>query len=78
LFILFGRGKDSLFIFLKISMSGNIRRHKNGFSNDCLTGISATATFLGCSGREIFSEEYMGEDEVRNGSREGLPDSLDQ
>ncbi len=59
-------------------MSGNIRRHKNGFSNDCLTGISATATFLGCSGREIFGEEYMGEDEDRHGTQEGLTDSSDQ
>ncbi len=59
-------------------MSGNIRRHKDGFSNDCLTGISASGTFPGRSGREIFSEEYMGDGEVRNGSREGLPDSLDQ
>ena len=59
-------------------MSGNIRRHKDGFSNDCLTGISASGTFSGRLGREIFSEEYMGEDEDRNGSQEGLPDSLDQ
>ncbi len=35
-------------------------------------------TFLGCSGREIFSEEYMGEDEDRNGTQEGLTDSSDQ
>ena len=59
-------------------MSGNIRRHKNGFSNDCLTGIIATETFPGCSGREIHSEGYIREDEVRNGSQEGLTDSSDQ
>jgi len=35
-------------------------------------------TFLGCSGREIFSEEYMGEDENRNVYELGKSDSLDQ